>query len=128
MNSKLMHVTRVLLGFIFLVAGVNGYFEILGFETFAPTSDAAMALFEFKYLLVVEKSLEVICALLLLSNRFVPLALITLAPLIVNILLIHIFLDPSLLVLAIVLVILEGYLIYYYRDNFVRIFEKTPTS
>lgn len=123
-----MHTSRVVLGFIFLVAGVNGYFEIFGLVTFAPTSDAAMTLFEFKYLLVVEKSLEVICALLLLSNRFVPLALAVLSPLIINIFLLHLFLDPSLLILAIVLVILEGYLLYYYRAHFVRIFEKKPTS
>jgi uncharacterized membrane protein YphA (DoxX/SURF4 family) len=124
MKTKLMHVARILMGIIFLGAGLNGYAVILGFDPFMPTSPEAMALFEFEYLLVVEKSLEVICGVLLLINRFVPLALAILSPLVVNILLLHIFLDPSLLLLAILLVILQGYLLLYYKNNFRRIFEQ----
>ncbi|KKK37018.1 hypothetical protein WQ57_16670 [Mesobacillus campisalis] len=112
------------LGLIFLIAGINGYFVILNLEPFIATSPEAMALFEFQYLLIFEKSLEVICGLLLLINRFVPLALSILSPIIVNILLLHIFLDHSLLMLAILLVILHGFMLFCYRKNFIGIFEK----
>ncbi|KKK36079.1 hypothetical protein WQ57_21410 [Mesobacillus campisalis] len=116
--------SRISLGLIFLIAGINGYFVILNLEPFIATSPEAMALFEFQYLLIFEKSLEVICGLLLLINRFVPLALSILSPIIVNILLLHIFLDHSLLMLAILLVILHGFMLFCYRKNFIGIFEK----
>ncbi|WP_343223085.1 hypothetical protein [Mesobacillus maritimus] len=127
MNSIVMQISRFFLGIVFLVAGINGYFVIFGLEPFIPTSPEAMALFEFDYLLVAEKTLEVVCGLLLLLNRFVPLSLALLAPIIVNILLLHLFLDRSFLILAILLSIAYGYLLFFYRENFKRIFERKPS-
>ncbi|WP_370644791.1 DoxX family membrane protein [Sporosarcina sp. ACRSL] len=118
--------SRIFLGVMFLVAGINGYFVIFGWEPFIATSPDAMALFEFDYLLIVEKSLEIICGILLLTNQFVPLAIMILAPIVANILLLHLFLDHSLLPLAIILVIALGYLLYVYRENFLKILERTP--
>ncbi len=118
-----MHVARIFLGIVFLGAGINGFVVGLGFDPIAPTSPAAMALFEFEYLLFAEKGLEVICGVLLLANRFVVLTLAALAAIIVNILLLHIFLDWSLLPLAIVMCIAYGYLVHYYWDYFKRLFD-----
>ena len=119
-----MQISRLFLGVVFLVAGINGYFVILGLEPFIETSPQAMALFEFKYLLIAEKSLEIICGILLILNQFVPLAIALLSPIVANILLLHIFLDHSLLILALLLVIALGYLLYYFRRNFMEIFER----
>ena len=58
--GKWMHICRLFLGVIFLVAGVNGYFVIFGLEPFIATSPEAMALFEFNYLLIAVKSVEII--------------------------------------------------------------------
>jgi putative oxidoreductase len=60
--------------------------------------------------------------LLLLIGRFVPLGLVLLAPVIVNIDLVHILLDPSGLPLAAVISILLVFLIWRYRDAFRGIF------
>jgi uncharacterized membrane protein YphA (DoxX/SURF4 family) len=122
-----MQISRLFLGVIFLVAGVNGYFVLFGLEPFIETSPEAMALFEFDYLLIAEKTLEIICGILLLINLFVPLALALLSPIIANIFLLHLFLDPSLLLLAVVLVITYGYLLFYYKDSFKGILEKKPS-
>jgi uncharacterized membrane protein YphA (DoxX/SURF4 family) len=122
-----MQLCRLFLGVIFLVAGVNGYFVFLGLEPFIETSPEAMALFELDYLLIAEKTLEIICGILLLINLFVPLALALLSPIIANIFLLHLFLDPSLLLLAVVLVITYGYLLFYYKDSFKGILEKKPS-
>ncbi|WP_229683100.1 hypothetical protein [Virgibacillus oceani] len=122
----LSYISRYLLGFIFLCAGINGYFVIVELDPFIATSPEAMALFEFDYLLIVEKSLEVICGVLLLINRFVPLALAILSPIVANIFLLHIFLDHSLLLLAVALVIMQIYLLFYYRKNFIYLLEKRP--
>jgi uncharacterized membrane protein YphA (DoxX/SURF4 family) len=124
MQKKLMIVARFFLGIVFLVAGINGYVYLFGLEPFVATSPEAMQLFQFDYLLVVEKSLEIICGILLLANRYVSLALAILAPLIANIFLLHVFVDHSLLALAIVMVIAYGYLLYHYRMYFRRILEK----
>lgn len=126
MKKLALHIPRVFLGVLFLVAGVNGFFVIFGLNPFIATSPEAMSLFDFTYLLVAEKSLEVFCGLLLLSNRYVPLALAILTPLVVNIFLLHLFQDHSLLLLAIVIVVAHGILLVFYRNNFKSIFEKRP--
>ncbi|MGG0670844.1 DoxX family membrane protein [Lederbergia citrisecunda] len=124
LTKVLIHISRLFLGVVFLVAGINGYFVIFDMEPFIATSPEAMALFEFKYLLIVEKSLEVICGILLLLNRFIPMAIAILAPIIFNILLLHLFLDHSLLLLAVLLVIALGYLLFSYRKNFLGVLER----
>jgi putative oxidoreductase len=50
--------------------------------------------------------LELIPAVLLLANRYVPLALVLLGPVIVNIFFFHLFMAPSGLPMAIVVVVL----------------------
>ncbi|MCM3745077.1 hypothetical protein M3193_13130 [Sporosarcina luteola] len=126
MKTGLLHICRLFLGVMFLGAGINGYFVVFGWEPFIATSPEAMALFEFNYLLIPEKSLEIICGMLLLANRFVPLAIVVLAPIVTNIFLLHLFLDHSLLVLAVHLVPSLSYLLYSYRKNFIGILEKNP--
>jgi hypothetical protein len=100
-------IARFLLGFIFLVFGLNGFFHFL--PTGALPSGAAGqfigALFVSNYLVVVFL-LQLIPAILLLVNRYVPLALTLLAPIIVNILLFHALMAPSGLVLALVVTVL----------------------
>ena len=56
--------------------------------------------------------------LLLLIGRYVPLGLTLLGPVIVNILLFHIFLDPSGLPMALVVAVLALFLLWRYRANF----------
>ncbi|MEK9197296.1 hypothetical protein [Ureibacillus sp. FSL E2-3493] len=128
MKHYTMHTFRILLGVIFLSAGVNGFIVFLGFESLFPTSKEAMILFQFDYLLIGEKALEILCGTLLLLNRFVPLAVAALLPIIVNIFLLHVFVEPSLLILSIILIIFELYLLIYYKGNFILLFEKKPSS
>ena len=56
--------------------------------------------------------------MLLLLNRFVPLALALIAPIIVGIVTFHIFLAPSGLAIAVVVLVLELYLAWAYRGAF----------
>lgn len=128
MANIFMKISRLLLGVVFLIAGVNGYFVIFGLEPFIGTSPAAMALFEFDYLLIIEKSLEIICSVLLLTNQFTPLALAILSPIIANIFLLHLFIDHSLLPLAIILVLAHSYLLFFYRKSFLTLLKRKPNS
>jgi hypothetical protein len=61
---------------------------------------------------------EFVSGILLLIGRFVPLALVILAPIIINILMVHVFMDPSGLPVAIFLVLASIFLAYYYRKAF----------
>jgi putative oxidoreductase len=100
-------IARFLLGLIFLVFGLNGFFHFIPAPP-PPSGTAGQfvgALFVSNYLVVVFL-LQIIPAVLLLINRYVPLALTLLAPIIVNILLFHILMAPRPLALAIVVTVL----------------------
>jgi len=64
------------------------------------------------------KIAELVCAIMLLTGRFVPLALVILSPIIVKIFMVHLFLDRSGLPVAIFLVGANIFLAYCYRDAF----------
>ena len=123
-------VARVILGIIFLGSGVFGMLMALGIlpmqQPKEPMSEAATAfttgIFKSGYLFHLIKGTEIVSGALLLANRFTPLALILLAPIVVNIFLVHALLMPSGLPIAIVVVSLEAYLGWAYRDSFRALF------
>jgi putative oxidoreductase len=98
-------IARYLAGVIFLVFGLNGF---LHFIPLSPPSGVAGqfmgALFVSHYLTLIF-ALQVIGAVLLLANRYVPLALAILAPVIVNILSFHALMAPSGLPLALIVTV-----------------------
>ena len=115
----LPHIARVLLGLLFLIFGLNGFLNFIP----APKDLAqdvitvSMALMKGGYLNVVSAD-EILVAILLLTNRFVPLALALLAPIIVGILTFHIAIQPSTIGPGIVVTLLELYLAWSYRKAF----------
>ena len=112
-------IARVLLGLVFVVFGSNIFFHFIPMPPPPPglLGDFTKALFVSHYLHVVAV-FQIVGGLLLLIGRFVPLGLILLAPVIVNIDLVHILLDPSGLPMAIVISILLVFLLWRYRDAF----------
>ena len=93
-------IARYLAGAIFLVFGLNGFLHFIPLPPPDGVAGQFMgALFVSHYLTLVF-GLQVIAAALLLANRFVPLALAILAPVIVNILAFHALMAPSGLPLA----------------------------
>lgn len=121
-------VARILLGLIFLVFGLNGflYFLPMGPMPSGLAGQFIGALVQSHYQLVVA-GLQVVGGALLLVNRYVPLALVILGPVIVNIFLFHAFMAPSGLPLAIVVIILWVIVFYRHREYFSGIFtQRTP--
>jgi putative oxidoreductase len=99
-------IARLLLGLIFLVFGLNGFLQFIPMAP--PTGVAAQffgALFASHYYIVIF-AVQVLGGFLLLANRFVPLALVILGPIIVNIFFFHTLMAPAGLPLAILVVIL----------------------
>ena len=118
-SSKLPTIARIALGLPFLVFGLNGFLHFLPQPPMSgPPADFAGALLATGYMFPLIKGTEVAAALLLLANRYVPLALAVLAPVLVNIVAFHAFLAPAGLALPLVLTALELYLARSYRDAF----------
>ncbi len=124
-NMKIITViARFLLGFIFLVFGLNGFIHFI--PSSPPSGTAGQfvgALFVSHYLVPIFL-LQIISAVLLLVNRYVPLALTLLGPIIVNILLIHILMLPSGLPLALVVTVLWIVVFLSVRSAFAGLFQQ----
>jgi uncharacterized membrane protein YphA (DoxX/SURF4 family) len=115
------HTARILLGLVFFVFGLDGFLHFMPQPT-EPPSEAAMslgmAMIKSGYLFQLIKGTEVAVGAALLANRFVPLALVVIAPVIVNIVAFHAFLAPSGLVIALALVVLEVALAWAHRSAY----------
>jgi len=110
---------RLFLGLVFTVFGLNFFLHFLPVPPAPPRAAAfAGALFASGYLFPLLKATEVAAGLLLLSGRFVPLALTVLAPIIVNIVGFHLFLAPSGLAIPLAVLVAEIYLARTYRAAF----------
>ena len=115
-------VARILLGVIFVFFGLNGFLQFI--KAPLPTGLAGqflMVLFESHYVLFVS-AVQLVGGALLLVNRYVPLALTLLGPVIVNIILYHLLLNPKMAQLAVVATVLWIFLLYRYRQYFSGIF------
>ena len=116
-------VARLLLGLMFVVFGLNGFLNFLSMGPM-PTGLAGQfigALIASHYFWVVA-ALQIVGGALLLVNRYVPLALVLLGPVIVNILLYHLFLNQTGIVMAIAVAVLWGIVFYSHRQYFSGIF------
>jgi uncharacterized membrane protein YphA (DoxX/SURF4 family) len=112
-------IARVLLGLMFVVFGSNAFLHFIPMPELpaTPSGHFINALIVSKYIYAVAL-FQVVGGLLLLIGRFVPLGLTLLGPVIVNIVLFHIFLDPAGLVMAIVVFALWAFLLWRYREAF----------
>lgn len=121
-------ICRVLLGLLFTVFGLNGF---LHFIPMPPPQGLAGqfigALFVSNYLIPVF-ALQTIAGVLLLANRFVPLALAILAPIIVNIALYHVTMEPKGLGMVVVTLALWAALFYRERAAFAGLWVAKPAA
>src|SRR6187431_810373 len=106
-------IARLLLGLIFVVFGLNGFLNFIPMGPL-PTGLAGQfigALAQSHYFWVVA-ALQVAGGALLLVNRYVPLGLVLLGPVIVNILLYHLLLNPTGMIMAVVVAVL-WFIVFY---------------
>jgi putative oxidoreductase len=116
-------IARYLAGLIFLVMGLNGFLNFIHFPP--PTGTAAQfmgALYVSHYLWVIF-AFQLVAGALLLVNRYVPLAVAILAPVLVNILVFHITMAPAGLPLAVFVAILWAVIFVDVRSAFSPLFQ-----
>lgn len=118
MNERFLPTAaRLVLGAIFTIFGLNGFFNFMSTPEMPEAAGAFLgALAASGYMFPMIKIVEIVGGVMLLLGRYVPLALVLLAPGIVNITLFHVFLAPGGLILAAVLLALELYLAWSFRD------------
>lgn len=116
-------IARYLAGLIFLVFGLNGF---LNFIPLPPPGGIAAqfmgALYASHYLWVIF-GFQVIAGVLLLVNRYLPLAVAILAPVLVNIITFHALMAPAGLPLALFVAILWAVLFINVRSAFSALFQ-----
>jgi uncharacterized membrane protein YphA (DoxX/SURF4 family) len=121
--------SRLLLGLIFVVFGLNGF---LHFIPQPPAPPAAMAfgtaLMQSGYLFPLLKSVEIAAGLMLLAGVLVPFALTVLAPIIVNVVAFHLFLAPGGMPIAVVVLAAELHLAWVHRAAFAPLFRQRTTA
>jgi uncharacterized membrane protein YphA (DoxX/SURF4 family) len=116
-------IARILLGLLFLVFGLNGF---LHFIPQPPLPEGLMKQFTevmtaSHYFLFIS-AVEVVASVLFLINRFVPLALVLIGPVLVNILIFHLCIAPSSIGAGLVATALWFVVFYVHRAAFSGIF------
>lgn len=112
-------IVRTLMGLLFLFASITFFFKLIT----PPPLTGAMKLFNdgleaARYLMPAVKVIELICGLAFVTGRFVPLATILIAPIIVNIFFVHVLLAPEGIPVAVFLVLANSFLAYYHREAY----------
>ncbi len=110
--KKLTLVLRVVLGLIFLFSGIAFFFSTPP-PMEGPMGDFFKGMMATGYFFYLLKGTEILCGLMLISGFFVPLALVIIAPVILNIFLVHAFMAPQGLILAVAIGVIEIYLAFF---------------
>lgn len=126
--SKAFRITvivfRTLMGLLFLWSSTAYFFDLIQVPPLPPgplkTFDEGMR--ASVYLLPAVKGLELACGLAFLAGRWVPFAAVLIAPIIVNILCVGIFLAPQGLAFGIFLVVANGLVAWFHRDRYAPLF------
>lgn len=112
-------IVRVLLGLMFVVFGSNAFLQFMPMPELpdTPGGNFIKSMVASGYIYAVALC-QIVGGALLLLGRYVPLGLIILGPVIVNIVLYHVFMDRSGMPMAIVVSVLSLFLLWRYRDAF----------
>ena len=116
-------IAQYLAGLIFFVFGLNGFLNFIPMPPPTGVAGQFMGALYVSHFYVVIFAAQVIGGALLLANRFVPLALTVLAPVLVNILTFHITMAPAGLPLAVFVTVLWLLVFAYVRSAFAPLFQ-----
>ena len=134
-RDHIIVIARIIFGAVYFVFGLNYFVHIINLHgSYGLPEDALLepmsrngellinSLIETGYLFQLNKVVQIIGGLLLIVKRFVPIALIILAPITLNIFLFNTLLNPSGFVAGIALLATNLYLAYIYRDSYKSLF------
>ena len=128
MKSKIIHGCRLLFGLAFIVFGLNGFFGFIPMPAPPEAGGAYLgALGATGYFFPVLKICEILAGIFILTNIFLNFGLVLIAPILVQIFLYHLFLDPAGLALPIILVVMHLFLTYQNCASYKSLFSKSSS-
>ena len=122
MSKILAAAPRVLFGVVLLLSGIAGLLHQIPEQKLEGAAALYMTGLSGTYLFTLVKLTEVFAGVLLLSNRLVPLALVVIAPVLINIVGFHLFYAPSGLAVPVLLLAAELALAWKHRAAFAPMF------
>ena len=122
--EKVTTVARILLGLLFLVLGLNGFLHFIPAPPPPGVAGQFLGAIFASHFYVVVFLTQILGGLLLLANRYVPLGLLLLGPVVVNILAFHIFMEPAGLPAAVVAAGLWFVVFFRVRSAFSTVFAR----
>lgn len=120
----ILKIARFILGLIFVIFGLNGLFTFIPVPDFHPFMQQLVD----SNLIMVVKILEIAGGVLLLTRRYILLAIIILGPIVVNILLYHLLLDPRNMAIGFVNLVLYLIIVIGYWNHLKILLNKKPSS
>ena len=121
-------ISRIILGFIYLVFGLDYFFHFIPYEPNHTGKVAAFkaALMSIGYFYPMIKSIQIVGGLSLLINRYAPFFAVVLFPISVNVFLYHTILVPSGWLMGVLLIVPNLLLGYAYRNHYRGMFVRKP--
>ena len=121
-------ISRIILGFIYLVFGLDYFFHFIPYEPNHTGKVAAFkaALMSIGYFYPMIKSIQIAGGLSLLINRYAPFFAVVLFPISVNVFLYHTILVPSGWLMGVLLIVPNLFLGYAYRNYYRGMFVRKP--
>lgn len=126
MKQKILNVLSILLGLMILNSGLNKLFNYIPVPPDLPEAvvkDNA-AMMEIQWLMPLIAVAEIIGGLLLLLKRTRPMGVLVVFPVMVGVLLVHLFVMTQGLPIALVIWAILGWLIYEFRDKYLALMGK----
>lgn len=124
-STKTYTIIRVLLGIAWIFFGIEKFFPPSNPPIMPqPAMDFLASMVATGYFIPLLGLTELLVGLLLLFNKLVPLAMVILAPIMLNIILFNVFLAPSVpgIIMITVLLLLQGYIVAKNWDSYKNLF------
>ena len=120
MKKNILFVISLLFGLLFINSGLNKFFNYMPVPKDLPEGllKVVGAFMEIKWLLPLIAVVEIVGGILVITNRFRALGAIVILPVMVGILLTHIINAPSGLILALILFVINSWIIFENRQKY----------
>jgi putative oxidoreductase len=119
MKNRIYTVIRYLFGVAMTFFGISNLFQLLPQHEYSAEAGKLMLAFtESGYILQAVGLTQLILGIALLSNRFIQLALLLFAPVVVNVLLFHLFLDFASIAMAMPVIGITTFLFIHHKSQF----------
>ena len=125
--TKTKNILSIIYGLFLLTFGLNGFLNFFPLpEMTEEAGTFAGSLDQTGYIFPIVGALQVIVGILLIVNKFRPLILIVIFPIILNAFLLHLFLDPAGIAGSLVAIILNVFLFIANKESYKYVFQMNP--